>query len=183
MLGMVSPFQNTSKFFISAIKSQFWIFSIYACRGTVQWRNQNGFLNVHIKKLQDELATRPTLAIVKQEIGKYASEGRISSLTTLSGLQGSPRLEKAEAKFFRAFRTQLRHNAQVCNWTPEMEALHLPLALSQNIYDEMLRCVPNYRNMTADQIFHAWHRRICPSSVRDIAVAALSRAETLYMDA
>ena len=26
MLGMVSPFQNTSKFLISAIKSQFWIF-------------------------------------------------------------------------------------------------------------------------------------------------------------
>ena len=51
--------------------------------------------------------------------------------------------------------------------------------------------------MTADQIFDAWHRRICPGSVRDIAVAALSRleqklnedkraylekAETFYMD-
>ena len=51
--------------------------------------------------------------------------------------------------------------------------------------------------MTADQIFDAWHRRICPGSVRDIAVAALSRleqklnkdnraylerAETLYMN-
>ena len=29
MLGMFSPFQNTSKFMISAIKSQFWIFSIW----------------------------------------------------------------------------------------------------------------------------------------------------------
>ena len=29
MLGMVSLFQNTSKFLISAIKSQFWIFSIW----------------------------------------------------------------------------------------------------------------------------------------------------------
>ena len=29
MLGMVSPFQNTSKFLISAIKIQFWIFTIW----------------------------------------------------------------------------------------------------------------------------------------------------------
>ena len=79
-----------------------------------------------------------------------------------------------------------------------MEALHISLALYQNISNEMLRCVPNYPNMTADQMFDAWHRRICQSSVRDIAVAALSRleqkmnednqaylerAETLYIDA
>ena len=86
-------------------------------------RNQNGLLNDHIKELQAELATRPTLAIVKQEIGKYASGGRISSSTTVSGLQGVTKLEKAVPKFFWAFHTQFKHYAQVCNWSPEMEAL------------------------------------------------------------
>ena len=72
---------------------------------------------------------------------------------------------------------RVKHYARVYNFSPEQEALHLLLALSQNISDDLLRSVPDYQNMTADQILDAWHRRICPSSVRDIAVAELSRLE------
>ena len=60
---------------------------------------------------------------VKQEIGKYALGDRISSSTSVSALQGTPRLEKAAPKFFWVFCTQFKHYAQVCNWSPEMEAL------------------------------------------------------------
>ena len=107
----------------------------------MQLRNQNGLLNDHIKELQAEIATMPTLAIVKQEIGKYALGDRISSSTSVSALQGTPRLEKAAPKFFWVFCTQFKHYAQVCNWSPEIEALHFPLSLSQNISEGVFQII------------------------------------------
>ena len=55
--------------------------------------------------------------------------------------------------------------------------LFFPLPLSQNIFNDLLRSVPEYQTITADQILNAWHKRICLSSVRDIVVAELSRLE------
>ena len=163
-----------------------------------QLKNQNSLLHSEIKTLKSELALRPTLAILRQEISKYSSGDRITSSAAPSGgLQGLPKLDKLEPKNFRAFRTQFKHFALLSNWTPNQEAMHLPLALSQNISGEMMRCVPRYREMTADEILDSWNQRICPTSVRDIAVSQLSklqqqlneenrayldRAESLYMD-
>ena len=108
-----------------------------------------------------------------------------------------PKLDKLEPKLFRAFRTQFKYFAAIHNWTPKQEALHLPLALFPKISNEMLRCVPHFQTMSSNEIFEAWNQRIFPTSVRDIAVAQLSklqqklnedntayldRAETLYMD-
>ena len=143
------------------------------------------------------MATRPTLAVLKQEINKYASGNRLTSSASSTGLQGLPKLDKLEPKNFCAFRTQFKHFSLISNWTPDQEALHLPLALSQNISSEMMRCIPKYKEMTSDEILEAWNQRICPTSVRDIAVSQLSklqqllneenrmyldRAESLYMD-
>ena len=162
-----------------------------------QLKNQNTLLNDEVKKLKTDLATRPTLAIVKQEINKYSTGGRITGSSAPTGLQNLPKLEKIDPKLFRAFRTQFRHYAAIANWTPEQEALHLPLALSQSISQELLRCVPHYKTMTTNEIFQAWSERICPTSVRDVAVSQLSqlrqkmseensaylnRAENLYID-
>ena len=161
-------------------------------------KNQNSLLNTEVIKLRSELALRPTLAILRQEINKYSSGDRIiSSAAPSGGLQGLPKLDKLEPKNFRAFRTQFKHFALLSNWTPNQEAMHLPLALSQNISGEMMRCIPRHREMTADEILECWYQRICPTSVRDIAIAQMSklqqqlnednrtyldRAEQLYMD-
>ena len=106
-----------------------------------QLKNQNLLLHDEVKVLKNELATRPTLAILKQEINKYSSGGKLTSSATSSGLQGLPKLDKLEPKIFRAFRTQFKHFAAVSNWSPDQEALHLRLALPQNISNEMMRCV------------------------------------------
>ena len=95
----------------------------------------------------------------------------------LPGPKNLPKLEKAEPKDFHAFHTQFKHYIRDYNFSLEQEALHLLLALSKNISDDLLRSFPEYQTMAADQILNAWHRRICPSSVRDIAVAELSRLE------
>ena len=162
-----------------------------------QLKNQNTLLNDEVKKLKTDLAIRPTLAIVKQEINKYSTGGRITGSSAPTGLQNLPKLEKIDPKLFRAFRTQFKHYSAIANWTPDQEALHLPLALSQSISQELLRCVPHFRTMTTDEIFQAWAERICPTSVRDVAISQLSklqqkmseensaylnRAENLYID-
>ena len=162
-----------------------------------QLKNQNSLLNDEVKRLKNDLATRPTLAIVKQEINKYSTGGRITGSSTPTGLQNLPKLEKIDPKLFRAFRTQFKHYSAIANWTPDQEALHLPLALNQSISQELLRCVPHFRTMTTDEIFQAWSERICPTSVRDVAISQLSklqqkmseensaylnRAENLYID-
>ena len=162
-----------------------------------QLKNQNSLLNDEVKRLKNDLATRPTLAIVKQEINKYSTGGKILGSSTPTGLQNLPKLEKIDPKLFRAFRTQFKHYSAIANWTPDQEALHLPLALNQSISQELLRCVPHFRTMTTDEIFQAWSERICPTSVRDVAVSQLSklqqkmseensaylnRAENLYID-
>ena len=162
-----------------------------------QLKNQNSLLNDEVKRLKNDLATRPTLALVKQEINKYSTGGKILGSSAPTGLQNLPKLEKIDPKLFRAFRTQFKHYSAIANWTPDQEALHLPLALSQSISQELLRCVPHFRTMTTDEIFQAWSERICPTSVRDVAVSQLSklqqkmseensaylnRAENLYID-
>jgi len=162
-----------------------------------QLKNQNSLLNDEVKRLKNDLATRPTLALVKQEINKYSTGGRITGSSAPTGLQNLPKLEKIDPKLFRAFRTQFKHYSAIANWTPDQEALHLPLALSQSISQELLRCVPHFRTMTTDEIFQAWAERICPTSVRDVAISQLSklqqkmseensaylnRAENLYID-
>ena len=47
---------------------------------------QNGLLNETLIKLQTEIFTRPTLAVVKQEIGRYPFGSRASSSAVLPGL-------------------------------------------------------------------------------------------------
>ena len=116
-------------------------------------KNQNSFLHGEVKALKSELAIRPTLAVLKQEINKYSSGDRLTSSASPSGgLQGLPKLDKLEPKNFRAFCTQFKHFALLSNWTHNQEALHLPLALSQSISGKMMRCIPQYREMTSDEI-------------------------------
>ena len=67
-----------------------------------QLKNQNLLLHGEVKQLKNELATRPTLAVLKQEINKYSSGGRLVSSTTPTGLQGLPKLDKLEPKLFHA---------------------------------------------------------------------------------
>ena len=40
-----------------------------------------------------------------------------------------------------------------------------------------MRLVPNLQFMTADQMVDVWHRQICPSSVRQLAIMELSKLE------
>ena len=57
-------------------------------------KNQNSFLHGEVKALKSELATRPTLAVLKQEINKYSSGDRLTSSALPSGgLQGLPKLD------------------------------------------------------------------------------------------
>ena len=45
-------------------------------------KNQNLLLHGEVKELRKELAVRPTLAVLKQEINKYSSGGRLTPSST-----------------------------------------------------------------------------------------------------
>ena len=45
-------------------------------------KNQNLLLHSEVKELKKELAVRPTLAVLKQEINKYSSGGRLTPSST-----------------------------------------------------------------------------------------------------
>ena len=114
-------------------------------------------------------ASKAEMEAIKDQISS-APQG---STAKANGTAKAPMLKSMDPVQFRAFREMFKTHAKAMSWSEGFQKNQVMLLLDPSIHAPMKLALKDFESLSIKDIFDKWEQRICPESLKSLAVMQL----------